>query len=75
MKDLLNSDESITLERLREFFHENDFSTMPVKDPSEYNEDEAELYKRRMAGNLKVAWAESPARVLLKGFPSRTYQG
>ena len=43
MKDLLNSDESITLERLREFFHENDFSTMPVKDPSEYNEDEAEL--------------------------------
>ena len=44
MKDLLNSDEPLTLERLREFFHENDFSTMPVKDPSEYNEDELELY-------------------------------
>lgn len=44
MKDLLNSEESITLERLREFFHEHDFSTMPVKDLSEYTEDELELY-------------------------------
>lgn len=44
MKDLLNSDKPITLESLREFFHENDFSTMPVKDPSEYSEDELELY-------------------------------
>ncbi len=26
MKDLLNSDEPITLERLREFFRKNDFS-------------------------------------------------
>jgi len=44
MKDLLNSDKPITLESLREFFRENDFSTMPVKDPSEYSEDELELY-------------------------------
>lgn len=44
MKDLLNSNEPLTLERFREFFHENDFSTMPVKDPSEYTEDELELY-------------------------------
>ena len=46
MKDLLNSEESITLERLREFFHENDFSTMPVKDPSEYDEKEFRLYNK-----------------------------
>lgn len=38
MKDLIDSDEPLTLERLREFFHENDFSTIPVKDPSEYGE-------------------------------------
>ena len=44
MKDLLNSNESLTLDHLREFFHEHDFSTMPVKDPSEYNEDDLELY-------------------------------
>ncbi len=44
MKDLINSEKPLTLERLREFFHENDFSTMSVKDPSEYTEDEQELY-------------------------------
>ncbi len=44
MKDLINSEEPLTLERLREFFRENDFSTTPVKDPSEYTEDELELY-------------------------------
>ena len=57
MKDLLNSDESITLERLREFFHENDFSTMPVKDPSEYNEDEAELYNAVLK-HINAEWQE-----------------
>ena len=41
--NLLNA-EQITLSMLREYFHENDFSTMPVKDPSEYTEDELELY-------------------------------
>ncbi len=46
MKDFLNSDEPITLEHLREFFHENDFSTMPVKDPSEYDEKEFRLYNK-----------------------------
>lgn len=46
MKDLLNSDEPITLERLREFFHENDFSIMPVKDPTEYDEKELRLYNK-----------------------------
>ena len=46
MKDLLNSDKPLTLERLREFFHENDFSTIPVKDPSEYDEKEFRLYNK-----------------------------
>lgn len=46
MKDLINSDEPLTLEHLREFFHENDFSTMPVKDPSEYDEKELRLYNK-----------------------------
>ena len=45
MSDLLNEKE-ITLDKLREAFHENDFSTMPVKDPSEYNEKELKLYNR-----------------------------
>ena len=45
MSDLLNEKE-ITLDKLREYFHENDFSTMPVKNPSEYREEEAELYKK-----------------------------
>lgn len=44
MNDLLNSKDPLTLDCLREFFHENDFSTMPVKDPSEYTEDELDLY-------------------------------
>lgn len=46
MKDLINSDEPLTLERLRAFFHENDFSTMPVKDPTEYDEKELGLYNK-----------------------------
>ena len=45
MSDLFNEKE-ITLDKLREFFHENDFSTMPVKDPSEYSEEELKLYKK-----------------------------
>lgn len=45
MPDLFNEKE-ITLDKLREFFHENDFSTMPVKDPSEYSEEELKLYKK-----------------------------
>ena len=45
MSDLLNEKE-ITLDKLREHFHENDFSTLPVKDPSEYNEKELKLYNR-----------------------------
>ena len=47
MSDLLNEKE-ITLDKLRENFHENDFSTMPVKDPSEYSEEEAELLLKRL---------------------------
>ncbi len=44
MADLLNENK-ITLDMLREFFHEkNDFSTMPIKDPSEYSEGELKLY-------------------------------
>ena len=45
MANLLNEKE-ITLDKLREAFHENDFSTMPVKDPSEYSEKELKLYNR-----------------------------
>lgn len=44
MSDNLLNAEQITLGMLREYFHEHDFSTMPVKDPSEYTEDELELY-------------------------------
>lgn len=57
MKDLLNSEEPITLERLREFFHERDFSTMPVKDPSEYTEDELELYNVVLK-HINAEWQE-----------------
>lgn len=45
MSDLLNEKE-ITMDKLREIFRENDFSTMPVKDPSEYSEKELALYNR-----------------------------
>ena len=45
MSDLLN-EKVITLDKLREAFHENDFSTLPVKDPSEYSEKEFKLYNR-----------------------------
>ena len=45
MSDLLN-EEAITLDKLREYFHNNDFSTLPVKDTSEYNEKELKLYNR-----------------------------
>ena len=57
MKDILNSDKPITLESLREFFHENDFSTMPVKDPSEYTEDELELYNVVLK-HINAEWQE-----------------
>ena len=45
MSDLLNEKE-ITLDKLREAFRENDFSTLPVRDPSEYNEKELKLYNK-----------------------------
>ena len=45
MSDLLN-EEAITLDKLREYFHNNDFSTLPVRDTSEYNEKELKLYNR-----------------------------
>lgn len=45
MADLYNEKE-ITLDKLRETFHNNDFSTIPVKDPSEYSEKELKLYNR-----------------------------
>ena len=45
MSDLFNK-EKITLDKLREAFHSNDFSTLPVKDPSEYNEKELKLYNK-----------------------------
>lgn len=45
MSNLLNEEE-ITLDKLRETFHNNDFSTLPVKDQSEYSEKELRLYNR-----------------------------
>lgn len=53
MADLFNEKET-TLDKLREAFHNNDFSTLPVKDPSEYNEKELKLYNRV----LKIVNAE-----------------
>lgn len=46
MTDLINSNEPLNLDRLRIFFHENDFSAMPVKDPSEYDGKEIRLYNK-----------------------------
>ncbi|MDE7192679.1 MAG: hypothetical protein K2O14_01800 [Oscillospiraceae bacterium] len=57
MKDLLNSNEPLTLESLREFFHEHDFSTIPAKDPSEYTEDELELYNAVLK-HINAEWKE-----------------
>ncbi|MDE7399057.1 MAG: helix-turn-helix domain-containing protein [Oscillospiraceae bacterium] len=65
MKDLLNSEEPLTLDRLREFFHENDFSTMPVKDPSEYTEDELELYNVVLK-HINAEWKEISKSLGLK---------
>lgn len=45
MPDLLNEEE-ITLDKLRDHFLNNDFSTMPVKDPSKYTEKQLKLYNR-----------------------------
>lgn len=45
MSDLFNEEE-ITMDKLREYFHNNDFSTIPVKDPSEYTEKQLKLYNR-----------------------------
>ncbi|MCH5261230.1 MAG: sigma-70 family RNA polymerase sigma factor [Lachnospiraceae bacterium] len=45
MSDLLN-EKVITLDKLREAFHENDFSTLLVKGPSEYSENELKLHNR-----------------------------
>lgn len=44
MSNNLLNEEQITLDMLRKYFHENDFSTMPVKALSEYTEDEVKLY-------------------------------
>lgn len=46
MPNLINSQEPITIDFLRKCFRENDFSTIPVKDPLEYNEAEHKLYNR-----------------------------
>ena len=45
MSDLFNEEE-ITMDKLREYFHNNDFSTIPVKDPSEYTEKQLKFYNR-----------------------------
>ncbi len=46
MTDNLLNDTPITLETLREQFCKNDFSSLPVKDPSEYSEKELALYNK-----------------------------
>lgn len=45
MPNLFNEEE-ITMDKLRDYFHNNDFSTLPVKDPSEYTEKQLKLYNR-----------------------------
>ncbi len=70
MSDLFNEKE-ITLDKLREFFHENDFSTLPVKDPSEYTEDELELYNRVLE-HINNEW-ESIAKTLGLTHPQDCY--
>lgn len=70
MSDLFNEKE-ITLDKLREFFHENDFSTLPVKDPSEYTEDELELYNRVLE-HINSEW-ESIAKTLGLTHPQDCY--
>ncbi len=45
MSDLFNEKE-ITLDKLRDYFHNNDFSTLPVKDSSEYTPKQLKLYNR-----------------------------
>lgn len=45
MSDLFYEEE-ITMDKLRDYFHNNDFSTLPVKDPSEYTEKQLKLYNR-----------------------------
>lgn len=57
MSDNLLNAEQITVGMLREYFHENDFSTMPVKDPSEYTEDELELYNVVLE-HINAEWQE-----------------
>lgn len=82
MKDLLNSEEPLTLDRLREFIHENDFLTMPVKDPSEYSGGELELYNVVLK-HINAEWQEiskslglnHPQDCYSKDFPARTHQG
>lgn len=46
MLDLINFQEPITIDFLRKCFHENDFTTIPVIDPLEYDEAELKLYNR-----------------------------
>lgn len=42
---MLNN-EPVTFDNLRKNFCKNDFSTMPIKDSSVYNEKELKLYNR-----------------------------
>lgn len=54
--DLLSKDK-INLDDLREHFRIHDFSAMPVKDSSEYTEDEQELYNVVLK-HINAEWTE-----------------
>ena len=51
---MLNA-EKINIETLREHFQNNDFSTIPVRNPSEYNEKELKLYNKVLK-YVNVEW-------------------
>lgn len=80
MSDFFNEEE-ITLDKLRENFHNNDFSTMPVKDTSEYSEKELKLYNRVLRlvnaewkNHSQIIRINTPTGLFLKRLSARAYQ-
>ena len=61
----------ITPEKLREVLWADDFTKMPVRDPSEYNEKEAKLYKT-VETYIKEHW-DRIAKVLVGTYAPDAY--
>ena len=61
----------ITPEKLREVLWADDFTKMPVRDPSEYNEKEAKLYKT-VEKYIKQHW-DRIAKVLAGTYAPNAY--